>query len=149
MPSLTKLIVALHVWSLSLSNVLGRSEFPKHTYAALINITYVDPASNMELTEENEVGRFAVDHADKVDGIVVHVKSQSDGHSGCTAILNDIPRERWIALVERGNCKFSDKIRNALSKNASAVVVYDQSSEADLVTMEHDGALVFLVVVQY
>jgi hypothetical protein len=40
--------------------------------------------------------------------------------------VNVPSNRRWIALVERGSCKFNDKIHNAaVEMNASAVVIYD------------------------
>ena len=38
----------------------------------------------------------------------------------------------WIALIKRGNCTFSQKIKNAESLNASGVLVYDHDSGANL-----------------
>jgi hypothetical protein len=34
----------------------------------------------------------------------------------------------WIALIRRGKCTFNSKIANALSLNASGVLVYDNGS---------------------
>ena len=149
MAPLAQLVIALHVWSLLFSHVVivvtARTDEPlPYTFSAIINITYIDPKTNTEVDEESEYGLFAADHADKAEGVLVHVRSSSNSaggksHSGCTTFENDIPREHWIALIERGDCVFSRKIRNAVLKNASAVLVYDNSSKAELVTMEHDG----------
>ena len=43
--------------------------------------------------------------------------------------MKNWPKEGpWIALIKRGDCTFSQKIRNAESLNASGVLVYDQDS---------------------
>ena len=44
----------------------------------------------------------------------------------------------WVALLQRGNCTFKEKILKAASYNASAVLVYNNSTEKT-VKMGHDG----------
>ncbi|KAI5104772.1 E3 ubiquitin-protein ligase RNF130 isoform X1, partial [Silurus meridionalis] len=45
----------------------------------------------------------------------------------------------WIALVQRGKCMFKEKILKASAFNASAVLIYNNSSKEDTVTMAHEG----------
>ena len=48
----------------------------------------------------------------------------------------------WIALIERGNCTFSEKIRAASAQGASGVVIYNLPGTGDEVTpMVHHGKL--------
>ncbi|KAI5606952.1 E3 ubiquitin-protein ligase RNF130, partial [Silurus asotus] len=44
----------------------------------------------------------------------------------------------WIALVQRGKCMFKEKILKASAFNASAVLIYNNSSKEDTVTMAHE-----------
>lgn len=54
--------------------------------------------------------------------------------SGCSGpFVKHWPKDGpWIALIKRGDCTFSQKIKNAESLNASGVLVYDHDSGANL-----------------
>jgi len=56
--------------------------------------------------------------------------------NGCTAISESLAGE--IALIARGACTFSTKIRNAQSAGAIGVIVYN-SQQGDPVAMAQDG----------
>lgn len=56
--------------------------------------------------------------------------------NGCTTISQDLTGT--IALIRRGTCTFTTKIRNAQSKGAIGVIVI-QSVAGDPVAMAHDG----------
>jgi len=56
--------------------------------------------------------------------------------NGCTAITNNISGE--IALIARGTCTFSTKIRNAQNAGATGVIVYN-SVAGDPTAMAQDG----------
>lgn len=45
---------------------------------------------------------------------------------------------QWVALLQRGNCTFREKILRAAAFNASAVLIYNNSSERT-VRMGHEG----------
>ncbi|XP_030911054.1 E3 ubiquitin-protein ligase RNF130 [Geospiza fortis] len=47
--------------------------------------------------------------------------------------------KQWIALLQRGNCTFKEKILRAASHNATAVVIYNNVSSEEPVTMTHQG----------
>lgn len=109
-------------------------------YHAVVNITYKDPATGHYRTEKDEIGRFGQNsRLDNEWGWVVHVRTADNHTHGCSPPVN-VPKERWIALVERGGCKFTNKIINAaIIKNASAVVIYNHVSDDTLLTMDHKG----------
>ncbi|EPY87649.1 hypothetical protein CB1_000228010 [Camelus ferus] len=44
---------------------------------------------------------------------------------------------QWIALLQRGNCTFKEKISRAAFHNAVAVVIYNNKSKEEPVTMTH------------
>ena len=54
--------------------------------------------------------------------------------SGCSGpFIKHWPKDGpWIALIKRGDCTFSQKIKNAESLNASGVLVYDHDSGTNL-----------------
>ena len=56
--------------------------------------------------------------------------------NGCTAISGSLTGE--IALIARGTCSFSTKIRNAQTAGATGVIVYN-SQQGDPVAMAQDG----------
>lgn len=53
---------------------------------------------------------------------------------------------QWVALLQRGNCTFREKILRAAAFNASAVLIYNNSSERT-VRMGHEGQLAPLSLV--
>ena len=55
---------------------------------------------------------------------------------GCTAITNDVAGQ--IAVIDRGTCTFSTKVRNAEAAGAVGVLVVNNSA-GDPVAMAHDG----------
>lgn len=55
---------------------------------------------------------------------------------GCTAIMNDVSGK--IALIDRGLCTFTTKIRNAQNAGAIGVIVVNHVA-GDPVAMGHDG----------
>ena len=53
--------------------------------------------------------------------------------------MKPLPSGPWIALIERGQCRFSEKIRNAVAANATAVIVFDNEPHKTPPFMHHDG----------
>lgn len=108
-------------------------------YTAVVNLTYKD-AGGVLKTEKNDIGRYGQNsRIEKEWGWVVHVRTADNQTHGCTPPTN-VPKERWIALVSRGNCKFTKKILNAaVLRNASAVVIYNHEEDDELLTMDHKG----------
>ena len=54
-------------------------------------------------------------------------------------LVQPVPTGQWIAIIERGQCRFSEKIRNAIDANASAVIIYDNEPDKMPLFMHHDG----------
>ena len=114
---------------------------------ASVNITYTDPATGELRSEKtDDCGIYGAEsRLDTEWGLVVHVRSEDNKTNGCARLVN-VPSERWIALIERGDCSFHTKISNAaIVSNASAVVIYD-ASESSLLTMKHNGNLCFITL---
>lgn len=141
------------LWVLLLLPARSRSDMydsarsnEKHSYSAIVNITFKDSTTG-ESKSEKMNGRYGLNSlVDSETGIVVHVRSGPPNSAvtnyGCHPLFeNEIPSERWVALIERGECQFSDKIKNAAKKyNASAVVIYNNVSDNSKdVNMEHEG----------
>ncbi|KAI0237963.1 hypothetical protein LSAT2_011421 [Lamellibrachia satsuma] len=117
-----------------------------HLFSAVVNFSYVDPATRTVRLKAGDIGRFGLSsRVEPEHGVVVHVRSGDGLHHGCRPPVN-VPRgvRKWIALIRRGDCKFDEKIYNAaVMANASAVVVYNQKDEETLITMNHfvDGVV--------
>lgn len=98
------------------------ASFPMNAY---VTVTYFNESSNYTMTETCECGVYGlaspVANAMGVVGI-----PKNSNHQACdynTEFTNtDKP---WIALIERGNCTFSEKIQIASRSNADAVVIYN------------------------
>lgn len=110
---------------------------------AMIRYTYVEPSNDTHIVIEKEMGRYGLTSSNRSEeGLVVHVEEEETGlNHGCTPYMNNIPtgRQHWVALVQRGACKFQQKIHQALLHNASAIVIYNNVPEDDLLTMLHNG----------
>lgn len=95
---------------------------------ANVNVTYVDPLTKLHRSKKDEIGKYGQGLVGSAAGVVIHVRTQNGtSNYGCEENFdNEIPVEApWIALVKHGNCSSHLKIINAVRKNASAIVVYD------------------------
>ncbi|XP_004379797.1 E3 ubiquitin-protein ligase RNF128 isoform X2 [Trichechus manatus latirostris] len=92
---------------------------------ACVTVTYYDEISNYTTTETCECGVYGlaspVTNAMGVVGIPKNNNYQACDYN--TEFTN--AKKPWIALIERGNCTFSEKIQAASRKNADAVVIYN------------------------
>jgi len=140
-------------WAASVSNTVSDKTISTsaHTdgvteyYTAFLNISFFDKNRGVYHTEKTETGRYSTNVPKDFYGTVVPLVSnftvvQTENKSdlpdihyeitGCSGpFVKNWPKEGpWIALIKRGDCTFSQKIKNAESLNASGVLVYDQDS---------------------
>ena len=92
---------------------------------AYVTVTYFNETSNDTITDACECGVYGL--ASRVANAMGVVGIPMDGnYQACdqnTEFTNtDKP---WIALIERGNCTFSEKIQTASKRNADAVVIFN------------------------
>ncbi|NP_001241690.1 E3 ubiquitin-protein ligase RNF128 isoform 2 [Mus musculus] len=92
---------------------------------AYVTVTYFNESSNYTKTERCECGVYGlvslVANAMGVVGIPKNGNYQACDYN--TEFTNTA--KPWIALIERGNCTFSEKIQTASRSNANAVVIYN------------------------
>ena len=90
-----------------------------------------------------------VGHQSKTEDVVgklVHISDPNmQTHYGCTEEIGnicEIPQNRpWIALVERGKCRFFNKIRLAKLHNASAVIIYNHEDKSEVMNTAGERVL--------
>ncbi|XP_059272383.1 E3 ubiquitin-protein ligase RNF130 [Mustela nigripes] len=89
------------------------------------------------------VGAAATRRAVLVPGRAQAARARSlADHLGCdpqTRFFVPPNIKQWIALLQRGNCTFKEKISRAAFHNAVAVVIYNNKSKEEPVTMTHPG----------
>ncbi|GFS14408.1 E3 ubiquitin-protein ligase RNF130 [Elysia marginata] len=106
-------------------------------YQADISYSYKDSKKHKLVTDDIR-GKFRSGTQPvkaKISGKLVHITSLSKkdrsktNHFGCEKYTTKLPSVKWIALVERGECKFTKKLHMAtIDHNASAVVIYDNET---------------------
>nr|DBA20964.1 TPA: hypothetical protein GDO54_017693 [Pyxicephalus adspersus] len=92
---------------------------------AYVNLSYFNPQQNSTVTMYCECGLYGLNSriagAQGTVGIPVSPNLQA-----CDLSTKFSTRTKpWIALIERGNCTFSEKILLAASNGADAVVIYN------------------------
>ena len=140
---LTWKLIASALWLVS--SVLSVNSAQYDLYSARIVVNYTDPSTKNMVSKEL-AGRFGVSSPTATEvGLLVHVLTEDALNHGCTPAVNAPTASPWIALIQRGNCKFEHKINNAVVKNnASAVIIYNHKAEDTLITMDHSGECVQL-----
>ncbi|XP_073399724.1 E3 ubiquitin-protein ligase RNF128 isoform X1 [Dendrobates tinctorius] len=116
-------------------------------WTANVNVSYV--MENKTVWEEDEIGIYGHDSpVDRASGLVVLPRSKHNHNlassSLCPPHLNfSVPgnfKDSWIALIQRGGCTFSDKIKAAAEAGAKAVVIYNnEGDETGVFEMSHPG----------
>ena len=109
--------------------------------AAVLSYKYQDVKSG-EMVKGSEMQGFfgLVSRLESEEGRLVHVLTEDGANHGCSELQNVPTQGKWIALIERGQCKFHDKIvRAAVEGNASAVIVYDHEHNEQLLAMSIYG----------
>ncbi|KAM8798854.1 E3 ubiquitin-protein ligase RNF130 [Eudromia elegans] len=114
-------------------------------YTALVNVTVLHPERPAPTLLRLDRGRYGQDSPKvEVKGLLlapVPINGVAD-RLGCDPRTRfQVPpnTKQWIALLQRGNCTFREKILRAASHNATAVVIYNNISSEEPVTMTHQG----------
>ncbi|XP_019377175.1 PREDICTED: E3 ubiquitin-protein ligase RNF128 [Gavialis gangeticus] len=108
---------------------------------AYVNLFYFNPTNNSTVTDECECGLYGLNSPlTSAQGLVGIPKSANlqacDYNTEFT--VTETP---WIALIERGNCTFAEKIKLATRRGAEAAVIYNAPNRGSYtVPMSHVGA---------
>ncbi|XP_027710947.1 RING finger protein 148 [Vombatus ursinus] len=112
----------------------------KAIWTAHLNITF--QVGNRIISELGETGVFG-NHSplEKVAGVVVLPEGWNQ--NACNPMTNfsrPEPTESWLALIERGGCTFTHKIKVAAQKGANGVIIYNSPGTGNKVfPMSHQG----------
>nr|XP_048284452.1 E3 ubiquitin-protein ligase RNF128 isoform X2 [Myodes glareolus] len=108
---------------------------------AYVTVTYFNETSNDTITDTCECGVYGL--ASRVANAmgVVGIPKDSN-YQACDRNTEFTYTDKpWIALIERGNCTFSDKIQAASEKNPDAVVIFNSPKTGNqTIQMAYIGA---------
>ncbi|XP_055856276.1 E3 ubiquitin-protein ligase goliath isoform X4 [Episyrphus balteatus] len=109
---------------------------------AYLNYTYVDKDDQMVSFSE-EKARYGEGKILSVQGLLVHVTNRNDVgiDKACDPDImgtlgSPFPKEKWIALVRRGECTFEDKVKNVAAKGAVGVIIFNDRPVMNLEKMQ-------------
>ncbi|XP_062983718.1 E3 ubiquitin-protein ligase RNF130-like [Elgaria multicarinata webbii] len=107
-----------------------------------VKMTVLNPDGSVRDSISFDPGRYGLQSPRvAVKGLLVAPLPVNEDPFGCNPQTKfHVPpnTKQWIALLKRGKCTFKQKILQAASYNASAVVIYNISGEGP-VTMTHNG----------
>ncbi|KAH9523258.1 hypothetical protein Btru_066220 [Bulinus truncatus] len=135
-------------------------EEPQLTHSGLQDVKYREADITVTISEQKKdhhsfkiQGKFGIKSPImSISGIVIHAVSYKEkdkkNHHGCSKYDFPVPTSGpWISLVERGECNFFDKVQWAAKANATAVVVYNNSTQKDVEVMDHQAAPIVSVII--
>eukprot|EP00076_Gallus_gallus_P009549 XP_004940907.1 E3 ubiquitin-protein ligase RNF128 isoform X2 [Gallus gallus] len=108
---------------------------------AFVSLLYFNSTSNRSASEQCECGLYGLNSPLlSAQGFVAIPKAASlqacDWNTQFT-----ITEPPWIALIERGNCTFAEKIKVAARRGATAAVIYNAPAKRNYpIPMSHIGA---------
>lgn len=121
-----------------------RNMVPEEYVSAMVNATVLDGRGNIVHMMSSDDGTYG-QNSPKVDtrGVVIapaphHGVVDRQGCDPSTRFLVPPRGVHWVALLQRGNCTFKEKILKAASFNATAVLIYNNSTDKT-VKMGHEG----------
>ncbi|OCT67567.1 hypothetical protein XELAEV_18038865mg [Xenopus laevis] len=134
-PTRFMLLVLVSVTFLELKREAAQEDYTGHvrstnTYEAnaYLNLSYFSIQLNSTISKYCECGLYGLNSplksAEGAVGIPLSPNLQACDLNTQFAVTST----PWIALIERGNCTFSDKIIQAARHGASAVVIYNAPS---------------------
>ncbi|NXJ74039.1 RN128 ligase, partial [Trogon melanurus] len=108
---------------------------------ASVSLFYFNSTSNRSVSERCECGLYGL-HSPLLSARGLVGIPTSANLQGCDAnTWFTITKPPWIALIERGNCSFAEKIEVAARRGATAAVIYNAPDTGkDTVLMSHLGA---------
>uniref|UniRef100_A0A8C7ZVM5 E3 ubiquitin-protein ligase RNF130 n=1 Tax=Oryzias sinensis TaxID=183150 RepID=A0A8C7ZVM5_9TELE len=145
--SMPATLVLVHILVLAHSMSAARSDrnlVLEENVDATVNATVLDARGNTVHVMSRDDGTYG-QNSPKVDarGVVIapsphHGVVDRQGCDPNTHFLVPPRTVHWVALLQRGNCTFKEKILKAAAYNATAVLIYNNSTDKT-VKMGHEG----------
>ncbi|NXN79059.1 RN128 ligase, partial [Bombycilla garrulus] len=108
---------------------------------ASVSLFYFNSTSNRTVFERCECGLYGFNSPRLNAHGVVGIPVSADPYACDKNTDFTVMKAPWIALIERGNCSFAEKIQVATRRGATAAVIYNSRGEGNKVLlMAHQGA---------
>ncbi|KAF1482305.1 hypothetical protein FQV18_0013483, partial [Eudyptula minor novaehollandiae] len=109
--------------------------------SASVSLFYFNSTSNRSVSEQCECGLYGLNSPLLSARGLVGIPKSANLQACDTNTQFTITKPPWIALMERGNCSFAEKIKVAARRGARAAVIYNALDKGDdTVLMSHLGA---------
>lgn len=112
---------------------------------AKMNYTFITPDGRREsFSYPKEVAKYGEGQIFDVTAELIHITDQNDSndHKGCSdgirgSLQQPLPTDRfWIALIQRGVCRFEEKVQNVYKHNAIGAIIYNHHEAENLDKMK-------------
>uniref|UniRef100_UPI00398F0B30 E3 ubiquitin-protein ligase RNF128 isoform X2 n=1 Tax=Pristiophorus japonicus TaxID=55135 RepID=UPI00398F0B30 len=117
-------------WLLLLAAMFQTVTRVKLISIAIINVTNVSPITNSTATTYAP-GIYGQNSLVKGAKGMVAIPKSTDAFACEKDIDFNAVDSPWIALIERGNCTFAEKIENAMRRGAAAVVIFNEAGKGN------------------
>ncbi|NXW75644.1 RN128 ligase, partial [Hirundo rustica] len=108
---------------------------------ASVSLFYFNSTSNRTVFERCECGLYGFNSPLLSAQGVVGIPASADPYACDKNTDFTVMKAPWIALIERGNCSFAEKIQVATRRGATAAVIYNSQGKGNnTLLMAHPGA---------
>ncbi|NWW40114.1 RN128 ligase, partial [Panurus biarmicus] len=108
---------------------------------ASVSLFYFNSTSNRTVFERCECGLYGFHSPCLSAQGVVGIPTSADPYACDKNTDFTVMKAPWIALIERGNCSFAEKIQVATRRGATAAVIYNSQGKGNnTLLMAHQGA---------
>ncbi|NXV84628.1 RN128 ligase, partial [Calonectris borealis] len=109
--------------------------------SATVSLLYFNSTSNRSVSEQCECGLYGLNSPLLSARGLVGIPKSANLQACDTNTQFTITEPPWIALIEKGNCSFAEKVKVAARRGATAAVIYNALDKGkDTVRMSHLGA---------
>uniref|UniRef100_A0A8C5TX53 PA domain-containing protein n=1 Tax=Malurus cyaneus samueli TaxID=2593467 RepID=A0A8C5TX53_9PASS len=114
--------------------------WPAVAVTASVSLFYFNSTSNRTVFERCECGLYGF-HSPRLGAQGLVGIPVADNLYACDKNTEfTVTTAPWIALIERGNCSFAEKIQVAASRGATAAVIYNSQGKGNnTLLMAHPG----------
>ncbi|NXA45976.1 RN128 ligase, partial [Nothocercus julius] len=108
---------------------------------AFVSLLYFNTTGNRSVSEQCECGLYGLNSPLLSAQGLVGIPKSANLQACDLNTQFTVTEPPWIALIERGNCTFAEKIRLAARRGATAAVIYNAPDKGNYpIPMSHIGA---------